>query len=243
MSFPCVPLCAAATLLAACMPPAAKAQLEAQAQLLEQLRTRDERRMVETQKLAAQIENVERTFWSEKFCRSEKPEKGEKNFRFAAKLAEFMGQVQAQIPEACTDSNLESALIFMNTQAYANAYYAPGAKPDSMHIARREQLFDLFSPKQLHPSTRFLVLVQPHDEAIGARQDALKFAEKYIAHLRDLVTPRGDLSLRILGPHLLPCRMSTSIRRLYRSAMDNTLPDEVPEGKPRLRIWVFRSDC
>lgn len=233
-------------LLAGCLPPQAAGQLATMSQAVEVLRQGEERRSRDYQRLAAQLENLERTYWSDKFCRSEKSDKGdrsEKNVHFAGRLAEFMGQVQAQNVETCTATNLENALIFMNTQAYANAYYLPGADPTAFVVARKEQFLDLFAARFLHPSTRFLVLVQPDDETVGSRQAALQFGARFVAMLRKQFTANDGLELRILGPHLLPCRMSTSIRRLYRSAMDNTLYGEPPEGRPRIRVWTFRSDC
>jgi len=233
-------------LLSGCLPPEAAKQLATVSHTVEVLRQSDDQRGRAYQRLAAQLENLERTYWSDKFCRAEKSDKGEKsekNFHFAGRLAEFMGQVQAQIPETCTASNLENALIFMNTQAYANAYYLPGSDPTALVVARKEQFLDLFAARFLHPSTRFLVLVQPDEETAPARQAALQFGARFVAMLRKQFTPTNGPELRILGPHLLPCRMSMSIRRLYRSAMDNTLYGEPAEGRPRLRVWTFRSDC
>ncbi len=221
-----------------CVPAQTAAQLEAQQQFIQQQVKENQLLRIEQQRMGAQLENLERAWWSDKFCRSEK---GEKNFKFSARIAEFMGQVQASVPEVCTEGNLESSLTFMNTQAYANSYFGRNAGLNSIHVARREQLIDLFADRFLHPSTRFLVLVQPSEQGEADRIEALQLGEKLIDMLRREIAPQHEL--KILGPHLLPCRMRQEIRRLYRSPMDQTLFGEPVEGMPRIRVWVFRTDC
>lgn len=228
-------------LASSCIPPKVAAQIDEQQQYIREQKQRDAQQQAEIQRLAGQVENLERAWWSEKFCKPEKGEKGEKNFKFGARIAEFLGQVQASVPEVCTEGSLESSLIFMNSQPYANAYFGRNAGTDSIHVARREQLIDLIAPKYVHPSTRFLVLVQPAEETKDAREAALQFGKKFIDMLQREIAPQRDL--RLLGPHLLPCRMRQEVRRLFRSAMDATLFGEPVEGTPRIRVWVFRSDC
>lgn len=205
---------------------------------------------IAVQRIAAQAETMDRQWYSEKYCRSEKPEKndksdkgdkGERNFRFAAKIAEFIGEVEATVPEACTEVNLENSMTFMRTQAYANAFFRPTESVEAMHVARREYLLDLLAPKRIHPSTRLLVLVQPAEETETSRRAAVQLGEQFREMLRTKIAPQREL--RILGPHLLPCRMRKEIYRIFSGPMDVTLPNEPKEGTPRVRIWLFLTDC
>lgn len=199
---------------------------------------------VAVQRIAAQAETMDRQWYSEKYCRSERVEKGDKgerNFRFAAKIAEFIGEVEATVPEACTEVNLENSMTFMRTQAYANAFFRPTESVEAMHVARREYLLDLLAPKRIHPSTRLLVLVQPAEETEASRRAAVQLGEQFKEMLRTKIAPQREL--RILGPHLLPCRMRKEIYRIFSGPMDVTLPNEPKEGTPRVRIWLFLTDC
>jgi len=204
-------------------------------------------------RIASQAENMEREWYSERFCRSEKPDKPEKpekpdknptpekNFKFAARINEFITQVQASVPSACTEVNMESSMNFMHTQAYANTFYSPGQSADVMHPARREYLLDMVDPKRVHPSTRFLVLVQPAEETEDSRHVAMKLGEEFRDLVKNELAPKREL--RLLGPHLLPCRMRKEIQRLFNGPMDVTLPKEPKEGQPRVRVWLLRTDC
>jgi len=208
---------------------------------------------VDVMRVAAQVENADRERYSDKYCRAEKQEKnekgdkadkadkGEKNFRFSAKINEFIGEVQASIPEACTEVNMENAMNFMHTQAYANIFFAPNQSADVMHPARREYLSDLIAPQRVHPSTRFLILAQPAEETAEGRRVALKLAEDFKVLVQKKIA--GKRELRIIGPHLLPCRMRKEVQRLFNGPMDVTLPQEPKEGQPRVRVWLMRTDC
>lgn len=221
-----------------------RAELDVIKEETKALRQENAELRIAVQRVANQAEIMDRQWYSDKFCRSDKPEKGdkgEKNFRFAAKISEFIGEVEATVPEACTEVNLENSMTFMRTQAYANAFFRPTESVEAMHVARREYLLDLLAPKRIHPSTRLLVLVQPAEETEGSRRAAVQLGEQFKEMLRTKIAPQREL--RILGPHLLPCRMRKEIHRIFSGPMDVTLPNEPKEGTPRVRVWLFLTDC
>ena len=187
---------------------------------------------IAVQRLAAQLETLDRSIWSEKLCKSSK---------YSTQIAEFIGQVQAAVPEVCNVTSLENSLIFLRTQAYANAFFRPTERVSAMHIARREYLLDLLAPRNIHPSTRLLVLVQPAEETSAASQAALALGENFITMIREEIAPHQ--ALRILGPHLLPCRVRKEIQRIFNGPMDATIATEPKDGTPRIRIWVFLTNC
>ncbi len=199
-------------------------------------------------KVASQSETLERTFFSREYCKVERNDRRDKNgklepsSKFIAEINEFLGSVQANVPEVCTEINMQNAMTFLRTQPYANAFFRPGESLDAMHIARQEYLIDLLAPKFLHPSTRLLILVQPAEETEAARAAALQLGEKFKAMLKAKFSPQINVAQQI-GPHLLPCRLRREVQRLFNSVFDNTLPGEPKEGDPRIRIWLFVSDC
>jgi len=191
--------------------------------------------------LEARVENEERSRWSQQLCKS-------------GKIAEFVSELQAGIPETCTAGSLESALIFLNTQVNISAYLRPDQGIDDLHPARLGQVRDLLDPYKLFPSTSVIVLVQPDAEQEGALRRALQLGEafnlllrrEYSSSDRERRQPKRDAlrrDLRILGPYLLPCRLRGEVSRRYSSPMDKPLLGEPSEGTPRARIWAFRTDC
>lgn len=188
----------------------------------------------EQQRLAIQLENSERDRFAEKYCRAGK------NSEFNARVTEFIREVEAGAPGACAQGPLQDALYFIGTQPYCNAYFRPNERISDIRPARKGQLARLIDPRYIHPSTRFLVLVQPEQETEAAQSKALKFGEGFKTLIQELAT---GSNVRILGPHLLPCRLRSEVSRRFHNPMDVTLPDEPAEGTPRLRIWCFRTDC
>lgn len=222
------------SLVASCVPAQLQADIEQQRENNFALQRALANIKLEQQRTASQMENLERTWWSEKLC------KNPKNPEFPKRVGEFMNEVQTASAGTCSQGSLENALFFMNTQAYSNCYLRPSDHIDAMHVARKGHLLSLLDPKYIYPSTRLLVLVQPADESDAAREKAKQLGEEYIGLMRRLAPER---MLRILGPHLLPCRLRGEVSRRFHSPMDVTLPDEPLEGTPRIRIWAFRTDC
>jgi outer membrane murein-binding lipoprotein Lpp len=182
----------------------------------------------DVRKLEAHIENESRRMWSQQLCRN-------------GKTAEFIAEVQAGLPGTCSAGSLATALLFLNTLPYSTAIFRPGVETLRLPLSREGQLRDLLDPHNLHPSTRFLILVQPSHESDAAHAEALATGTKYLAAMRALV-PAGK-SLQVLGPHLLPCRLRNDVTRRYQGPMDNPVPGEPAEKSARIRVWAFRTDC
>src|SRR5689334_23325887 len=101
-----------AGLFAGCVPAEVQARLEEQDRRLAVLQQDADNLRIAHQRLAAQLENMDRAQWSERLCKSS---------RFSTQVAEFIGQVQAGNPEICTEGSFENALQFLKTQSNANA--------------------------------------------------------------------------------------------------------------------------
>ena len=180
------------------------------------------------QQLVARVENENRAMWSQQLCKS-------------GKVSEFIADVQAGVPGVCTPGSLEAALTFLNGLPYAVASFRPGIDTITLPLSREGQLRDLLDLRNLHPSTRLVILVQPHVENDEGLAEAQVVATKYLTLMRSLVPSQAKL--RFLGPYLLPCRMRSEVSRRFHGPMDRPVPGEPPERAARIRVWAFRTDC
>ena len=182
----------------------------------------------------SQLEIMERESFNKEYCRSGK------NNEFNSRIAQFIREVEKGVPGTCAQGPMEDALNFIGTQAYANQYFRPTENIAAIRTARTGYLAKFLDPKFFHPSTRLLILVQPEDETAPGHARAMQLGGEF----KDLITqiaPGRDL--RILGPHLLPCRLRKEVERRFQGPMDATLKGEPSEGTPRIRVWCFRTDC
>lgn len=226
---------------AGCVPGSVTTQLEQQKDLNKTLELRIGEVRQEVQLLQARMENEERARWSQQLCKS-------------AKVADFLKELESGIPENCTAGSNEGALLFMNSQVYAISNLAPKDGIEALHPSRMGQIRDLLDPVQHFPSTRFIVMVQPDVEKDEGRERALKLGDALKNLLRSEWTTPGDArarsrealrqrELRIVGPFLLPCRLRGDVSKKYSGPMDKPLLGEPADGKPRIRIWLFRTNC
>lgn len=163
------------------------------------------------------------------------------------KLSEFLQAVANSDPAVCRPVALDKALSFMSTQPVGFVYLHPGGGLSSMHPAREAFLRDdLFREEQFHPSSRLLILVQPVGDSEAAGHVAKAVARQLVMRLREDLLPASHRGIEILGPELLPCnlRSEEKMQQIHRGSFSiHPLPSE-PQGKqPRIRIWIFRSDC
>lgn len=213
-----------------------RAELDALKTTVQTANQANEELKLQFKELSSHMENVERHLWSDRLCNSTKN-------AFSGKISEFISQVQAGIPGVCTASNLETALIFMNNEPYVTAYFRPGDNMERLHLTRRGYLQNrLLEHRYLHSSTRLLLLVQPAEENEASRNQAMDLGKEFSELVRTKMLP-AEKPPRVLGPHLLPCRLRTEIRRVYHGKLDDPLPTEPREGTPMIRIWLFRTDC
>ncbi|MBL9004417.1 MAG: hypothetical protein JNJ46_09230 [Myxococcales bacterium] len=163
------------------------------------------------------------------------------------KLAEFMTAVAHNDPQVCRAVEFDKALLFMKSQPNCIVYLHPSSGLSSLHPARTAFLSeDLLKREQLSPSSRLLILVQPHGESEAERDIALTVAKSLQWKIQSELLPAEFRSIEVLGPHLLPCnlRNEATVQRLYNNDIAIMPLRGEPEGKqPRIRIWIFRSDC
>jgi hypothetical protein len=220
--------------LIGCVPSWVKDELERAKQNAQvmQRTIADLRDQLQTQ--GAQIEIIERESFNKEYCRSGK------NNEFNTRISQFIREVEKGVPGTCAQGPMEDALHFIGTQAYANQYFRPNENISAIRTARTGYLLKFLDPNFFHPSTRLLILVQPEDETPPAHRRALQLGEEFRNLIKQLAPGR---ELRMLEPHLLPCRLRKEVERRFQGPMDATLKGEPAEGTPRIRIWVFRTDC
>src|SRR5262249_16536278 len=139
------------------------------------------------QRLAANLENIERSRSSEKLCKS-------------AKLAEFMKEVELSSPDTCPPSSMEIGLNFLRLVPYSNIFFNKASSINNIHVVRKEYLKDLLASKAIHPSTRLLVLVQPAGDSQLDRREALHISAELVKMLQTEILKQD--STQIIGPNL-----------------------------------------
>lgn len=217
-----------ATLLSACVPPQLTTELAELRQSIKRLQDEQAATHAALEALDNRLELEVRWIWSDRLCKS-------------GKIAEFVGQLQASIPEVCTPASLETSLFFMNNNPYAITYLRPSEGIAGLHPSRRGRLKELLEPRSIHRSTRLVVLVQPHEESSAASTKALQIGEAFAAVVRTEML-KGQ-KVPVLGPFLLPCRLKSEIKRTYNKPLDRPFYGEPDDKEPRVRIWLFISDC
>ena len=220
------------------------AKLEARVAALEEQQQRVQQIADEARDKAAsleiELENESRRASREKYCQS-------------GKIAQFMEEIQAGLPDACTPIRLADALNFMYKLPAAITHLDPSG-PLTLRKARLGQIRYILDPEKLHPSTRLLVLAKPQEDTPAARNHALELGRQLISDVlrKELPPPRPlrpkesavpPREVPILGPYLLPCELSSSIEVLYKKAFYHSISGEPPLGKPAVVLFVFVSDC
>jgi hypothetical protein len=139
----------------------------------------------------------------------------------------------------CGNDRVRRFLSECDSQAHTTLYVrnqGPTA-PVPFRIGHLSLLTEL---RNIHPTTRFLVLVQPRSEGSEAEQEARRIGKDVVAYLRnDYKIPSN---VKIVGPVALPCKLKAEQLKSYMSRNDRPRSGEAPE-KERLRAWIFRTDC
>lgn len=187
-----------------------------------------------------EIANLERIYWSEKNCQKSKD-----------KITSFVNEVQKGTPGVCLPMEMAKALEFMNSQPKAYVYLDKIRGFSGAHPARMTFLRDsLLKAEDIHPSTRILILVQPYAETPVALQESQAMGKTVVDRILNWLpaTPNRPAPT-ILGPHLLPCNLRSEavLSKMYTGSeftkLNETLPGEPDPKQPRVRIWIFRTDC
>lgn len=197
---------------------------------------RENKHQLEHQRLQTAFQDLEVRFDNDRRERSTEKYCKEKD----SKVAEFVRTLQAGLPGTCTNTSIQSSLLFMRTQPYSISNLRPNERIKDLHPARLGQLRELIEPQKIHPSTHLIVLLQPSTESTAAEQEAIQLGKALVPVLAN---EAHSPTLSILGPFLLPCQLRGVPKRLYNRQEDAPLPNEPGEGMPRVRIWVFRTDC
>jgi len=189
--------------------------------------------------LEQEIANLERSYWSEKSCQKSKD-----------KITSFVNEVQKGTPGVCQPMEMAKALEFMNSQPKAYVYLDRVRGFSGAHAARMGFLQNnLLKEQDIHPSTRILILVQPYAETPLAVEESQAMGQTVGDRIRSWLPATPNHPTPVLGPYLLPCnlRSEAALSKIYKGSqftdLNATLPGEPDPKQPRVRIWIFRTDC
>lgn len=221
-----------------CAPPLAE-QKDPQREIIAKLEERLGKLEATVGVLSQETINVQRIYWSEKLCQKSRD-----------KIVAFVNEVQKGSPAVCKPMELEKALAFMSSQPVAYVYLDKNNGLSSLHPARAGYIRDnLLNEEHFHPSTRVLILAQPYGESPTAVQESQAIAKALADKIRSDLPIAPNRTVPVLGPYLLPCNLQSeaSLSKLYGGSqftkLSESLPGEPTAKQPRVRIWVFRTDC
>ena len=169
-----------------------------------------------------------RLLWSQVRCDQER-------------VREFLHGCQQGDQATCTPGSGANALAFMNSQPYVLIHMKSGGNVRRMHSTRRGELMQIVGRHNVHPSTRYLVLVQPRSDKPEDTREATSMADTLIHEMR--VTLKVAPGVDVLGPYLLPCKLKRDQVQSYGGQYDRPLPNEPSSSEPHIRLWVFSTDC
>lgn len=178
--------------------------------------------------LEAQHDQDNRKVWSRFNCK-------ERN------VYEFLKQCEGGESATCTESSMAAALSFMDSQPFSVIYLRPEIGIRGLHPVRKGQLLQLSDMRSQTQSTRYLILVQPRGETPEDQAEALAGGRELLKYLRtDINLPK---LVQVIGPTLLPCKLKMEQLKHYGRRVDLAQIGEPQANEPRLRLWVFRTDC
>lgn len=155
------------------------------------------------------------------------------------KIRDFIKQCE-EGSEVCSEEGMANALAFMDTQPYVMLFVRPDEGVKNLNLTRRGLLLATVDPKFWRTSTKFLVLVQPRGETPELHEEARRIGRETYQMLRG----EHGVGKRIrIVPHMLPCKLKTEQIAHYRRKYDKPMAGEPTDKEPRLRVWVFRTDC
>lgn len=209
-----------------------EARLAATEQRLAKLETQqaEDRRQQEAKagELEEQIDFETRRIWGKIYCDSEQ-------------VRDFIKACENSDSATCTEQGLAQALAFMGSQPWVSFWMRPGSTGKDVHSVRQGQLATLTDQRHAHPSTRYLVLVQPRSDAEEHVKESTQVGREIIKLLRsDFGVSHKATSL---GTRTLPCKLKAEQMKLYTRSYDQPKVGEPKANEPRIRVWVFRTDC
>lgn len=156
-------------------------------------------------------------------------------------VADFISDCEKGDTVGCSQETVVSAMTFMSTQPYATLYFRPDDPVEDLVQLRRGQISVLTDPQRLHPSTKFLILVQPQSESREHTKNAHRIGYSLGRMLREKFGVFK--TVRIIGPRVLPCKLKQEQARSFMRRWDFPTGTEPTDKEPRIRVWVFRTDC
>lgn len=184
---------------------------------------------VQTLRISAQHDSEIRKLWAKWHCNNQQ-------------VMDFIKECENPNSPVCSDAALAAnALKFMDLQASAVIYLRPGQGIKGLHPTRHGQLLQLCDSRFQTPSTRYLILAQPRGESSTDQDEALSLGREVLKYLRsDIGLPK---LVPILGPKLVPCKLKAEQLKLYSRRVDQPMVGEPKANEPRVRLWVYRTDC
>jgi hypothetical protein len=156
------------------------------------------------------------------------------------KIREFLSECEKG-SETCSPQAVANALSFMDSQAPAFCMLRGDTRMASLLPIREGGLMQLADPKQFHPTTRFVVLVQPRAETADSYREAKLVGQDVVEFMRKKLDIPAKI--KILGPMTLPCKTKQEQLNSYISRIARPLPGESADRGQRVRIFVYRTEC
>lgn len=157
-------------------------------------------------------------------------------------VRDFVKRCETGESANCSTDAWGSAIAFMSTQPYMHMYLRPKTGLRGLTPFRQGQILSLIESHNLFPTTKFLMVVQPVSEAPKHVDEALEVGNDLRQHL--YLTLRLPRSVKLIGPQLIPCKLKAdAITSQYSKHLLRVRPGEPTDSEPRVRIWLFRTDC
>jgi hypothetical protein len=169
-----------------------------------------------------------RKVWGKLYCDSDQ-------------VRDFLKACENSASASCNDQALAQALGFMGSQPSVSFYMRPGTTGKDIHSIRHGQLAQLTDLRHVHPSTRYLVLVQPYTDGETHQKEAQHVGREIIKLLRSEFGVSAKAAN--LGVHMLPCKLKADQMKQYTRTYDQPKVGEPKSTESRIRVWVFRTDC
>lgn len=169
-----------------------------------------------------------RRLWGKLYCDSEQ-------------VRDFLKACENSDSASCSEQGLAQALGFMGSQPSVSFYMRPNTPGKDIHSIRHGQLAQLADLRHIHPSTRYLVLVQPQSDTEVHHKEAQQAGREIIKLLRNdfSVSPKASQ----LGVRMLPCKLKAEQLKQYTRSYDQPKVGEPKSNESRIRVWIFRTDC
>jgi len=178
--------------------------------------------------LEEQFDFETRKIWGKLYCDSDQ-------------VRDFLKACESSDSASCSEQGLAQALGFMGSQPSVSFYMRPGTTGKDINSIRHGQLAQLTDLRHTHPSTRYLLLVQPQTDTEVHQKEAQHVGREIIKLLRSEFGVSAKATN--IGVRMLPCKLKAEQLKQYTRSYDQPKVGEPKANEPRIRVWVFRTDC